>query len=180
MTISRRQTSLFTREELTSSQEVFPANPSQWQANEKELRMNAISGNRCLEQYKRLNQSTSWGRTYSALLIGTREWYSNRSALIWRMRATKSSRLYFQLVPKMPLTEEIEFGLLPTPTKSDGKGGTTKNCNFSQRKLQYQTLTQGTDVEGSIYPSIDFYEAMMGFPTGWTELKRSATPSSQK
>jgi hypothetical protein len=56
---------------------------------------------------------------YAALLIGTGEWYSTRCKLTWRLVGTKSSRLYFQLVPKTLPTEGIEFGLLPTPKATE-------------------------------------------------------------
>lgn len=43
------------------------------------------------------------------------DWYSTKCSLIWKLRGTKYSRLYFQLVPLMPLIEEIGYGLLHTP-----------------------------------------------------------------
>jgi hypothetical protein len=47
-------------------------------------------------------------------------WYSMRCKLSWKLRATKSSRFYFQLVPSTHPTEETEYGLLPTPKAMDG------------------------------------------------------------
>ncbi len=44
------------------------------------------------------------------------DWYSSRCALTWKMKGTKFSRLLFQLQPKTHRTEEIDVGLLPTPT----------------------------------------------------------------
>lgn len=48
------------------------------------------------------------------LLIGTGDWYSTRSRLTWKLKGTKSNRLYFQLFPSTLHTDGIEFGLLPT------------------------------------------------------------------
>jgi hypothetical protein len=43
-------------------------------------------------------------------------WYSMRCKLNWKLKATKSHRFYFQLVPSTLPTEGTEFGLLLTPT----------------------------------------------------------------
>jgi hypothetical protein len=62
-----------------------------------------------------------------------------------------------------------EFGLWATPTQCDYKG-TTGTANFQSRKKQFQNLTGGL-VTGTIYPNPTTYEAMMGWPLGWTDLK---------
>jgi len=102
--------------QLTFLQEDSLANHSQWQDKEKGQMTNAIYGAKCLEQFKRLNPHTSLQKTslVSRILMG--EWYSSRCALTWKMKGTKFNRLLFQLQPKTHRTEEIEFGLLPTPT----------------------------------------------------------------
>ena len=81
---------------------------------EKAREMTAISGRRCLELFGRFVPAGSWAKTFSELLIGRRDWFSSRCVLTWKMRATKSNRLYFQLVVSMPHTKGIEYGLLPT------------------------------------------------------------------
>jgi hypothetical protein len=43
-------------------------------------------------------------------------WYSMRCKLSWKLKATKSHRFYFQLVPSTLPIEGTEFGLLLTPT----------------------------------------------------------------
>ena len=107
-------------DELTSSQGDSPANPSQQQAKERAHKMTATSGLRCLESYERFPQHSSWVRMFVASLIGTDQmenpiWYSTKCALIWKLRATKSHRLFFQLAVKTHPIEETAFGLLPTP-----------------------------------------------------------------
>jgi hypothetical protein len=57
-----------------------------------------------------------WAKTFSALLIGQEGWYSTRCRLTWKLKGTKYNRMYFQLVPSTHRTEEIDAGLLPTPT----------------------------------------------------------------
>lgn len=81
---------------------------------EKAREMPAISGRRCLELFGRFVPDGSWAKTFPELLIGRRDWFSSRCVLTWKMRATKSNRLYFQLVVSMPHTKGIEYGLLPT------------------------------------------------------------------
>ena len=92
------------------------ANPTQAQENEKEKKTNAIYGQKCLEQFEKLNPNGLWAKTFAALLIGMEGWYSTRCNLSWRLKGTKSSRFYFQLLASTHRTEEIESGLLLTPT----------------------------------------------------------------
>jgi C-5 cytosine-specific DNA methylase len=56
------------------------------------------------------------GETFMAYLIGTGDWFSTRCKLTWKMKGTKYSRLYFQLVPLVRHIGEKEYGLWPTPT----------------------------------------------------------------
>jgi len=72
-----------------------------------------------------------------------------------------------------PITRETEFGLWATPTRCDYKG-CTGTANFQSRKKQFQDLTGG-QVTGTIYPNPTTYEAMMGWPLGWTDLKPLVT-----
>ena len=99
-----------------SSREDSLANPTQAQENAEEKKMNAIYGQRCLEQFEKLNPNGLWEKTFAALLIGMEGWYSTRCNLSWRLKGTKSNRFYFQLLASTHHTEEIESGLLLTPT----------------------------------------------------------------
>jgi len=119
METSTKQTSLFTEGNATSSQEGSHASHTQTQESDLERRMIDISGRRCLEQYERFNHVGSWGKTFAALLIGMEGWYSMRCRLTWRLKGTKSSRFYFQLVPSTHHTDEIESGLWLTPSTID-------------------------------------------------------------
>lgn len=58
---------------------------------------------------------------FPALLIGMEGWSSKRCKLIWKLKGTRSHRLYFQLAPSTLRTEETEFGLLPTVKTWDAK-----------------------------------------------------------
>ena len=100
--------------------------------------MNATCGQKCLEQFERLPRVGSWAKTFAALLVGTGDWYSTRCKLTWKLVGTKSSRLYFQLVPKTLPTEGIEFGLLPTPSTTDWNTPfkTDQKTRFLERRMQ--------------------------------------------
>ena len=109
-----RQTLLFGEDESTSLQAASPASLSALPANAKARRTTATSGRKCLEQFGRFAPVGSWARTFSELLIGRGEWFSNRCALTWRLAGTKSNRIYFRLVPSALPTEGTDAGLLPT------------------------------------------------------------------
>ena len=116
METSHRQTSLFGKERSISSQEDSPVNHTPLQEKEKVQKMIVTSGQKCLEQFEKFNQATLWAKTFMDLLIGTGDWYSKKSKLTWKLKASKYSQLYFQLAASMLPIEEIESGLWPTPT----------------------------------------------------------------
>ena len=78
------------------------ANHTPLQGNEKERQMTDTSGRKCLGQFERYNRAGSWAKTFSALLIGTGDWYSRRCKLTWKLKGTKYNRMYFQLAPSTP------------------------------------------------------------------------------
>ena len=92
------------------------ANHTAQQVSDLEKKMTATSGQKCLEQFEKLNRSGLWAKTFAGLLIGMEGWYSMRCALTWKLKVTKSSRLYFLLQVSTPRTAETGYGLLPTPT----------------------------------------------------------------
>ena len=116
MMTSQKQTSLFTEEQSTYSQEDSPANHIHQQVKDLVRKTIDISGRKCLEQYERLNPNTSWVKTFLVCLVGMEGWFSMRCKLTWKLKGTKYNRYYFQLVPSTLPIEEIEFGLWPTPT----------------------------------------------------------------
>lgn len=119
--ILKKQTSLFGEDSSMFSVEGSPVSHTALRESEKAKKITATSGRICLEQYGKFNQVTSWAKMFAALLIGMEGWYSTRCKLTWKLRATKSHRFYFQLVPLTPRTEETEYGLLPTITTETGR-----------------------------------------------------------
>ena len=116
---SLKQISLFTEETSTLSQGDSLANHTQAQESDLAKKMRDTSGQKCLEQLEKFSRVGLWARTFADLLIGTGDWYSTRCNLTWKLKATKSSRFYFQLVPLMHHTDETASGLLPTPTAGE-------------------------------------------------------------
>jgi hypothetical protein len=109
------------------------ASPTQPQENALAKKMRDTSGQRCLEQYGKFNRHGLWAKTFSDLLIGMEGWYSKRCRLTWKLKGTKSNRMYFQLYPSTLPTEGIESGLLPTPKTMD----VAESIN-SGKKLEYK------------------------------------------
>ena len=58
----------------------------------------------------------SWRKTFAASLVGMKGWFSTRCALTWKVKATKSARLYFLLQASTRRTAATESGLWLTPT----------------------------------------------------------------
>jgi hypothetical protein len=146
MKTSQRSIFDLIEETSTSSQAAFLVSRSAKLEKEKEPTILDISGRKCLEQFERLNQPTLWARTFAASLIGQEGWFSIRCVLTWKLVGTMSNRFYFQLAPSTLPTDEIEFGLLPTPLAQEGAGGSvmklTDAVEISQgRKPKYYQPT---------------------------------------
>ena len=121
------------------------ANHTAQQVSDLEKKMTATSGQKCLEQYEKLNRHTLLGKMLVESLIGTGDWFSTRCNLIWKMKATKQSRLYFQLVPKMLHTKEKGYGLsLPTPKAGDWKdrGNLERLKELREKSGQYALMRE--------------------------------------
>ena len=116
MKTSKNSTRQLTLDELISSQEGSPANPTPSPESERERRTSATCGPRCCALFENAPRATSWAKTFAALLVGMEGWSSRRCALTWKLKGTPSNRSYFQLVPSVLPTDEIESGLLLTPT----------------------------------------------------------------
>jgi hypothetical protein len=153
---SLKQTSLFTEEKLTSSQGDFHANRTQVPESEKERKMNATSGRKCLEQLEKFNHVGLWAKTFSALLIGQGDWYSTRCKLTWKLRGTKYGRMYCQLYPSTLPIEEIGFGLLlktPSAMDSYSENLTKKEQKFGNSGTLAQEVQSGFIYQRGLLPT---------------------------
>ena len=77
-----------------------------------------ISGRKCSVLLKNQDRVSLWQK----MLLGSSAWHSTRCCLTWKAKGTPRGRLYFQLVPSTPRTDETGFGFWPTPNVSDKKG----------------------------------------------------------
>ncbi len=77
-------------------------------------KMTAGSGLKCLESLRRSDRDGLLRRT----LLGSSIWGSTIVYLTWRIAATLSNRILFQLVPLTPRTGGPESSLLHTPTET--------------------------------------------------------------
>lgn len=108
----------------------FPANRGQVPENDSARKMLGISGQRCLESFKSAAPTRLWARMFLESLVGTGDWSSRRCKLTWRLKGSRYSRLWFQLVPSALPTEGTGFGLLPIETPLMGtptSNGSTKS-----------------------------------------------------
>ncbi len=90
--------------------------------------MTAGSGLKCLESLRRSDRSGLLRR----MLLGSSTWGSTIVYLTWRIAATLSNRILFQLVPSTPRTDGIESSLWATPSAradSRSEGGLASRGN---------------------------------------------------
>lgn len=152
MTTLQKQISLFTEEKSTFLPGDSLANHTALRVKEKERKMTATSGRRCLEQLEKFSQVGSWAKTFQALLIGQEGWYSKRCKLTWKMKGTKYGRMYFQLQVLAHPTKEIGSGLLPTAVASDATTGAIlgKNDKFIITRTGMPRKINQNGTDGSV------------------------------
>jgi hypothetical protein len=138
METSKNSTRQLTLDELIYSQEGSPANPTPSPESERERRTNATCGRKCCALFENVRRATSWAKTFAALLVGMEGWSSKRCALTWKLQGTPYNRSFFQLQVSAHRTEEIESGLLLTPTTREEVMDTDK---FKARMEKYDNGT---------------------------------------
>ena len=94
-------------------------NHSVLQENKKEQTTIDISGQKCLDSLKKLNQNSLLGRMCKALLTSKTAWYSDRCKTNWKVKVSKSNVSLFQLQASVHGTKGIESGLWLTPSTMD-------------------------------------------------------------
>src|SRR5690554_2472669 len=138
MEISNSLTEQNTEEQLTLFAGYSLVNRTPLPGSEKAQMMTVTSGRKCLELFEKFDRPGLLAKTFPALLIGQKGWYSKKCNLIWKFKATKYNRLYFQLQVSVPRTEGIECGLLPTPTvmaEAEGKMKSTQQKEGSRHSV---------------------------------------------
>lgn len=90
------------------------ASRSRSQESGEAQKTTATCGPRCSTLFGLFDPAGSWARTFTESLIGRKGWYSSRRVLIWKLKATKYNRIYFQLAVSTLPTVGTDAGLLPT------------------------------------------------------------------
>jgi hypothetical protein len=154
MTTSQKQTSLFTEETLTSLREDSHANHTATPGNDLVKKTSAICGQKCLEEYERFNRPGLLAKMFPALLIGTGEWYSTKFRLIWKLKATKSYRFYFQLVAKtLPHKRERVWFVAYNNRSTTGTPGTSGSIESNRGKNNDEPKQRGSEAKLNNRPS---------------------------
>lgn len=130
MATSERSKTPDSMERSTSSPEAFHASQQAKPDYERERAMLDGSGRKCIESFGSFPRATSWQKTFAGCLVSAEGWSLKRSALTWKLSATKYNRLLFQLSPSARRTDATEYGLLPTPRVSETEGAPVKNAEF--------------------------------------------------
>jgi len=102
--------------------------------------------------------SCSW-KTHQCSFLGDLDEFSET----WPRWGSMRTGECYQLPMSEQNINETEYGLWPTPTTPSGGG----NCGGSG--AYKNAIKNGTHIPHSINPSL--YEWLMGWPTGWTDLK---------
>jgi len=104
----------------TSSQQDTHASHLVRPGSDEARKMTVTSGRKYLTLCK---QSGRLG-AFSRMFLDTSVWASTKCYLTWKVKATPSNHLLFQLAPSMPRTDETESGLWATPTAAISQGTT--------------------------------------------------------
>ena len=97
----------------------------------------------------------------------------------WRVQRTPHGRSVFRLELSERPTADTGSSWLPTPTARDSSGATNttavQRSRYKRGMLRYWLHARAGFPSCTTYPHPEFLEQVMGFPTGHTELKPSAT-----
>lgn len=171
-----------------SSQGDFPVNPSVWQGSDEARMTTVISGRKCCERFGKYVPAGSWVKMFSESLIGRTDWFSNRCALIWRLKASKSNRIYFQLAVSTRRISDTERGsspmLLKTPAAIDAYANrlSKKEQRFGDSGSLAQEAVSGFIYERGLLPTVQT-QGLKRCRDGRTEplsLKLLPTPRASK
>jgi hypothetical protein len=150
------------------------------------------------------DRATSSWRTFATSLLATAADGSEEFSGTWPRAGMTRNGTASRLAPLAPLTGGTASGLLPTPSavsgtigaaRRAGRGRCARACRRwpprtcghvgagdaadADRESPGRPAAHGVNVvSGSLNPA--WVEWLMGFPTGWTDLEPSETPSSPR
>ena len=164
----------------------------------KVMPTSAGSGQKCAESLAKLNPGGSWSKMYQGYCQLTLDGSSEEFCETWPRSGCLQNGTAYLLPPLTLLTDEIEFGLLPTPaataygTNQGGAAGRTgpvrpsletmarKNMWPTPQAWDYKSGTGYSHGDKSQTPQLRhmsggllnpmWVEWLLGFPIGWTAL----------
>ena len=121
--------------------------------SEKARKMTATSGRNILGWFKKSDPVGLLVR----MLLDTSLWASTTCLLTWKVKDTPRGRLFYQLVPSVPDTDEIGFSLWRTPAAANANQG-PKSKEFYEHCLRtgQSTVTLVDEVRhnpGKMWPT---------------------------
>lgn len=158
----------------TSSPEGFPASLFPLQEIKMEKEITAISGRRCLELYPKSGRLGSLLKMF----LESSTLRSTMFSMIWRVRATKRSRLYFRLTLSERPTEETGCGLWATPQAFDGVMPMKSQEDLDREALE-PGERKGRARPGNLRDQIAVAEGMRLWPTPDCSDRRSMKSKQQ-
>lgn len=148
------------------------------QENVKRLLMSVTCGRSSGESLAKLHQDGFWEKMYQGYSQVTIDDSLEEYSMTWPHWGTLLGGQLTELLTLELTTEEKGSLLLPTPQASDGDAWLKMNKKDLQgciyryemrghaKRLIHYLAYQGH----SLHQISEFYEMMMGFPKGWTEL----------
>ena len=153
-----------------------PAKTSRLPDTKKDYKATGLDfGTRCFEFVARWCRATSSWKTSQTSLLESGDAGLLPSSVTWPRSGMMCNGIVFRLPQLAPSIREIGYGLLPTPTKSDGM---SMRC-FS---IQSQVKSQLAGHQDRSWPSLlvisrfdlkrycRIIESLMGYPQLWTRL----------
>ena len=154
--------------QLTLFAEDFPARTSPLREKERELRASAADyGQNTPELLANYDPNTqSWRTSQHCLVEGLTEFSET-----WPRSGMMRNGIAYQLQPLVTPKEGTESGLLPTLVAGEWKG-TSRHRYIGSTKYRGAKMSEGlrNGENDPTYLHPTFAEAVMGFPTGWTDL----------
>ena len=182
MMMSQLSMDLNTEESLTSFPQVSHANRTPLLDFAKRLVMSVTCGVKSFEYYGRRNQHGSWERTCQDSLPLSKDNSLDALSMTWGRWGIALDGAVMELKMSEQFTKETEYSLLATPTASQDYKAVRPLSPSEANGTHGKTLVGdignqlGVKIGESgkskrLYLNPEFVETMMGFPTGWTDLR---------
>lgn len=171
-----------TKEQLTLFAEATPASRSARQGISADTKTHDTSGPKCSDSF----ENAAPGGSLPRMFADTFQTVSTTWPHNWKVKASPSGRLLFQLQRSMRPTNANGYGWWPTPRASHGMTGRLRTpeailrtqARRAECRLEDEVVLAEGRAGGYLNPL--FVEWLMGFPIGWTALEPSGMLSCRK